>query len=217
VKLTVFNGSPRGSSSNTGLLLGHFLSGFETGPDNCHEIFHLHTENGRRAAVAAFGTAETVLLAFPLYTDAMPGVVKEVIEALAVYKGREGNPTLLFLVQSGFPEGSHTRPITAYLEKVARRLGCTYLGTIRRGGVEGVRSQPGFFNRKLFKRLTELGVEFGNTGMLNAGMMASLAGPERLSLLGLFAVRKFSEGMYWNPWLRRNKSFSQRFNRPFGG
>ena len=215
MKLTVVNGSPRGKGSNTTILLNHFLAGFEETRGNAHETIYLIRESGRREAVAAFAAAEAVLLAFPLYTDAMPGIVKEFIESLAVYKGREGNPKLLFLVQSGFPEGSHAGQIIPCLTKLAARLGCAYGGTIRRGGVEGIQSQPVFMTRSLFNGFRRLGQGFGVTGGLDEGLLSTMAGRERLSKLSLIAVGKISELLYWNPQLRKNGVFEQRFARPY--
>jgi len=51
----------------------------------------------------------------------------------------EDNPSLGFLVQSGFPEGLHSRYVERYLESWQKRLGCPYLGTIVKGQREGVR------------------------------------------------------------------------------
>ncbi|MCU0611630.1 MAG: NAD(P)H-dependent oxidoreductase, partial [Candidatus Eisenbacteria bacterium] len=180
MKLTVCNGSPRGTGSNTGLLLEHFITGFEETAGNSHELFHLNRSDWRESAAKAFGGAETVLLAYPLYTDAMPGIVKEFLERLACYRGRPHNPRLLFLVQSGFPEGSHTSHVPRYHEKLARRLGCDYVGTIRRGGIEGIRAQPPSMNRKLFGRFMDLGRGFGRDGRLDEGLLAKLRGRERM-------------------------------------
>jgi hypothetical protein len=215
VKLTVVNGSPRGKGSNTTILLDHFLAGFAELPGNTHETIYLIRESGRREAVAAFAAAEAVLLAFPLYTDAMPGIVKEFIEGLAAYRGRERNPKLLFLVQSGFPEASHTGPIIPYLAKLAARLGCPYGGTIRKGGVEGIQSQPEFMTRSLFNGFCRLGQGFGATGGLDEELLRTMAGRERLPRLSLIAANKISEFLYWNPQLRKNGAFERRFARPY--
>ena len=48
----------------------------------------------------AFEKAECVLLGFPLYTDAMPGIVKAFIDRLEPFIGRKHNPPIGFLVQS---------------------------------------------------------------------------------------------------------------------
>ena len=71
-----------------------------------------------------FQEAEQVLLAFPLYTDCMPGIVKVFIESLEPLCSREGNPDVGFIVQSGFPEAIHSRYVEKYLEKPSLRLGC---------------------------------------------------------------------------------------------
>lgn len=214
MKLTVLNGSPRGVVSNTGLLLQHFLGGVESIAGNSHELIHLMKEGGIGDALAAFGTAEAILLAFPLYIDAMPAIVKELIEGLATCKGRGRNMPLFYMVQSGFPEGSHTRHLVPYLEKLSRRLGCDYRGTIRKGGVEGIRSQPKFMNRTLLGRLRELGQEFGRSGQLDQKLLAKLVGPDKLDRMRLFAVDKMSETLFWNPALRRNGAFALRYAKP---
>jgi len=84
-------------------------------------------------AADCFEGSDAILLGFPLYADALPGFVKELVERWECYKGRNDNPILIFLVQSGFPEGSHTLNLVPYLEKLSRRLGCDYRGTIRKG------------------------------------------------------------------------------------
>jgi len=215
MKLLVCNGSPRGVSSNTTLLLGHFLAGFTATPGNSHELFQLNTESGRKDAVAAFDSVDAVLIAFPLYTDAMPGIVKQFMEDLAPYKGKAGNPALMFMIQSGFPEGSHTRHLVPYLKKFAGRLGCPYRGTIRKGGVEGIRSQPEFVNRTLFRQLSTLGRGFGETGSLDSDLLNTLTGSDRCSKLALLAMNWISELMFWNLQLKRNGAFEHRFARPY--
>ena len=139
MKLTVFNGSPRGKTGNTKLYLAEFLEGFAETEGNSHEVAYLNRVKDQDALVEMFTEAEAVLLGFPLYTDAMPGLVKTFIESLAPLVGRQGNPPIGFVIQCGFPGAAHLRPLERYLEKLASRLGCRYLGTIVKGGGEGAR------------------------------------------------------------------------------
>lgn len=169
----------------------------------------------RERAAAAFGSAEVVLLAFPLYTDAMPGVVKEFIERLAPYRKRQGNARILFLVQSGFPEGGHTKPVARYLEKLAQRLGCEYLGTIRKGGVEGIQGQPASMTRKLFAAFHDIGRRFGETGLLDRETLEKLAGRDRFPKWMLAIGCWMSRRMYWDPTLRANSVYERRWARPY--
>lgn len=215
MKLTIINGSPRTvATSNTNLLLQRFGEGFQAAPGNRVETVHLRSPGGIEKAVAAFGEAEAVLIGFPLYTDAMPGIVKELIEALSSYRGQSGNPALMFLVQSGFPEGSHTRHLVPYLEKLARRLGCDYRGTIRKGGVEGIRIQPPLMTRTLFEQMRTLGAGVARTGKLDEAILRKLAGKERLSRVRLIVASKVSELLFWNPQLKKNGAFERRFAKP---
>lgn len=213
MKLTLFNGSPRGAASNTNLLMDHFIKGFESVPGNSHERVHL--KDGLSGALDAFGKAEVVLLGFPLYADAMPGMVKELIEGLSRYRGRAANPALMFLVQSGFPEASHTRNLVPYLEKLSHRLRCDYLGTIAKGGVEGIQSTPEFMTRSLFRQVRALGVGFGRTGGLDEVMLAKLAGRDMLNRFWLMLTCKLAEWMFWNPQMKNNGVLEQRDARPY--
>ncbi len=140
--LTIFNGSPRGSKGNTPLMLEQVAKGFNADGKNTTEVHHLVRRNELDQQVNAFTNAEAVLFGFPLYTDAMPGLVKAFFEALAPLRKRTGNPPIGFLVQSGFPESAHSRHLERYLEKLAARLDSPYMGTIIKGGCEGVHMMP---------------------------------------------------------------------------
>jgi len=119
--LTVFNGSPRGRKGNTPILLQQVINGYTADGKRTTELHHLAYRMERPDHLEAFANAEAVLLGFPLYTDAMPGIVKSFIEALAPFCGRKNNPPLGFLVQSGFPESAHSRHLERYLEKLTAR------------------------------------------------------------------------------------------------
>jgi NAD(P)H-dependent FMN reductase len=178
MKLTVFNGSPKGKESNTKFLVDLFLAGFESLDGNSSELFYLNRVGEVEQFRQAFSEAEAVLLAFPLYTDAMPGLVKAFIEALEPLCGREGNPLIGFMVQSGFPEAVHSRYVEQYLEKLADRLGCAYAGTIIKGNGGSVRTMPPLMTRQLFKTFHQVGKSFGRTRQFDRRMLAKLAGPE---------------------------------------
>jgi len=218
--LTVFNGSPRGKKGNTPILLDKFLQGFSAAnPQNSFESFDLvHTRQVEDFA-AKFAEAECAVIAFPLYTDSIPGIVKTFIEALEPFRGRAQNPPLLFVVQSGFPEAAHSRFVEAYLQKLAARLGCPYVGTIVKGGVEGIQGQPEQMTCKLFEQFEQIGCTFGETGALDSVQLARLTKPERYPAIMIPLLRLLSAtgllNMWWNMQLKQNQAFEQRFNRPY--
>ncbi len=213
-KITVFNGSPRGKTGNTPIMLGELMAGF----GGEHDTHHLIITRELDQQVQAYREAECVWLGFPLYTDGMPGVVKTFIEALEPFKGREENPPIGFLVQSGFPEGVHSRYVERYLAGLAARLGSVYLGTIVKGNGEGTRIMPAEMNRKLFENLHILGKGLAENGELDPDVLRSIAKPERFPLIlgplfKAFLKTKMSH-RYFDNMLVENDAYEKRNDRP---
>jgi len=216
-RLTLFNGSPRGRRGNTPILLEQFAKGF----GGATEMHHLVRVKSTDEFVQAFAKAECAWIGFPLYTDAMPGIVKHFIEALEPLVGQPENPPLGFLVQSGFPEGLHSRYIERYLERLAARLGSPYLGTIVKGNGEGVRIMPPEATRSLFDNLQALGAGLARDGRLDPEILERVAAPERFPaisdpffrlFLGLPLAHSYFDGM-----LKKNGAYARRFAQPFFG
>ena len=221
MRLTVLNGSPRGKGGNTEVLLGWFIEGFESAPGHSHEMARLRRTGEHGRFVEMFRDAETVLLAFPLYTDSMPGIVKAFIDGLSPLVGRGGNPPVLFMVQSGFPEAVYSRPVERYLKKLAKRLGSPYVGTIVRGGCEGIHVMPPLMTRKIRRAIREIGAGYGRTGGLDAGAVARFSGAERLSSFGRAMTRLAGllglTNLYWDGNLKKHGAYARRFARPYEG
>jgi len=219
MQLLVFNGSPRGKGSNTKVLLEHFLNGFMETPGNTHEIVYLNHIKKQDEFVKLFQQANHVLLAFPLYTDAMPAMVKTFIESLQPLCGHNNNKTIGFIVQSGFGEAIHSRYVERYLQKLATRLDCRYVGTIVRGGGEGIKDMPPIMTKGVFKSFHELGSIFGDTGIFDEKLMHRLAKRDRFSPLAkllltiLGAIGFLDAG--WNNQLKKNGAYEKRYDKPY--
>lgn len=219
MKLTVFNGSPRGKNSNSSRLLERFLKGFAETDGNEYEIHYLCHTQDQEQFNQAFAAAERVLIIFPLYTDAMPGVVMRFFETLAQFKGRAGNPPLAFFVHSGFPEPHHSTFVARYLEKLARRLGSPYLGTVIKGSSEGIADMPENWTRSMFFNMEELGRAFGRTGEVDPVVVKKITGKLRYSPLKLLVFRLLVKlpvmSMYWDWQLKKHNAYEKRFARPY--
>jgi multimeric flavodoxin WrbA len=217
MQLTVFNGSPRGRKGNTKIVLDHFLNGFESNPKNSYEVYYLNRLKDTKISMQAFAEAETILLAHPLYTDAMPAIVKHFIEQLEPLVGRDSNPTLGIIVQSGFVAAAHSRYVEHYWEKLSRRLGSPYLGALIKGGCEPLHRGEKQF-QKVLDGFYELGKEFGETGQFNENMVKKLAEPEKISTLMRLIVQliwKVSGNGYWDDWLKENEAYESSFAQPY--
>ncbi len=217
-KLLLFNGSPRGRKGNTPIMLTQFGEGFSGVPGHSFQLLHLNRINSLEEQVKAFAEAECVWVGFPLYTDAMPALVKRFIEALETFRDRPGNPPMGFLVQSGFPEALHSRYVERYLEKLVERMGAPYAGTIVKGGGEGIRMMPDAVNRRLFTVLRGLGRGLAASGELDRDLLAQVAGRERYPSWMVPVMKTLVNvplyQWYWNSQLKENEVFEDRFARP---
>ena len=219
MKLIIYNGSPRGLKSNTRLLMDEFIKGIYNEGRYDVEVYYLSARSQRLQGVEAFPTADKVILAFPLYTDSMPGLVKEFIEKLSVYEGTDCNPDMGYVVQSGFPEPAHSRHVERYLERLTERLDAKYLGTAVKGGVEGIRIMPGWMTKKLRKNFYLLGEKFNALGALDRRIIKRLTPSEQLNRRSLFLFKIMHNtsfgNFYWNKQLKENEVFELRFASPY--
>jgi hypothetical protein len=220
--LLLLDGSPRGARSNSAKMLSHVAEGWERAGGDAPEVLHLARPADFRRAVAAFGEADrnaTVLLGMPLYTDQTPGLVKAFVEELACYVGREDAPTLGFLVQSGFDEACHSRPVEAYLAKLATRLACPYAGTIVRGGGEALQVMPDEANKKMWERLRRLGDSLERAGVFDAEGLKEFSGMERLPAWAAAALSVALKvpitQSYFGGQLKKNGAWERRFAAPY--
>lgn len=216
MRLTIINGSPRGETSNTGTLFSHFIRGFEEVEGNSTEVLYIiNNRKNMNVLVNAFRSAEAVILGFPLYVDAMPGSVKEFIEALEPLAGKENNPSLGFLIQNGFPETCHNRFAARYMEKFAKRMGCRCFGSILKGGCEGLAIQPAFLTEKYFAYLYKIGKAFGERGVFDETLLGKLAHPEHLTSENIAQVVPFVNKALWDAQLEQNGALERSFDRPY--
>ncbi len=217
MKLTVFNGSGRGKKGNTQIMLDAFLRGFASVEGCTYEAHVLMPGRNMEACTAAFASAEHVLMAFPMYTDMVPGIVKTLIETLQPFCGREGNPSIGFIIHCGFPEGVQLRALERYLEKLSRRLGCRHTGTVLKGNSEGLRESSPKSIQKSMETFENLGRSFAVNGVLDQAVIADLAQPERMPGLMIFVFRHlmglFNTG--WDNSAKKNGVFHRRFDKPY--
>jgi multimeric flavodoxin WrbA len=218
MQLAIINGSPRYKKSNSHLLTEHFLLGYNSICASQVPIAYLANCRSREKAKEVFQNAEIVLFIFPLYTDCMPGIVKEFIENISELKFQH-TKKVGFIVQSGFPESIHSVGLEHYLEKLAKRLKYEYLGTIIKGGVEGIQRKPPWMTKKLFTRFRELGEYFAKNQSFSLVLQEVFKKPYKLSPLGRFAfntIRKTGlTNFYWNNHLKEFGAFNDRFAKPY--
>ena len=217
MKLVVFNGSPRGTGSNTKILMDAFLEGYAPGDAVKPDQRFIYRERDE-ILIESFTESDTVIIAFPLYTDSVPGKVKYFLEKLEdlEWTGKR----IGVVVQSGFPEAIHTSFIAGYFERLCRKMGAEYIGSAIRGGVEGIQIQPEKWTAKLKDRFRRLGEGLKRTGTFDEEILKDLRKPWKLGPGRRFVYTLMSRAglanFYWDRNLKKNNAYEKRFDRPYG-
>ncbi len=218
MKLCVVNGSPRGKNSNTNKLFEYFTAEMDRVKIQYFDLRAFYNQNNIKGLVEEMKAFDSIIIGFPLYTDWLPGFVKELFEMIAQQCTAFKKKAFSYLIQSGFPEANHSRYVEKYCQRFTERIGAVYKGAIVRGGSEGARLMP----EKYFgdsKNLRELGRIFERDGRFDENLLRLLAKPERLSpwkqfLYNLIASTPLAH-IYWNSQLKRNGVFKQRDDQPY--
>jgi NAD(P)H-dependent FMN reductase len=219
MKRLLLNGSPRGKTGNSRRLLAWIAEGLAQAGIATPPTEDLAPDPRHASLRQAFLDADEVVCAFPLYTDAMPGIVKAFLEEVAAadpasLRGKR----VAFVIQSGFPEAIHTEVLGQYLQRLCQRLGFVHLGTLRKGGIESIRMMPPKSVAKVAARFRAAGKELGATGAFSPALVARMAGPRRFGRIGRMVVRLLVwsglGNFYWNSQLKKHGAFARRFDAP---
>ena len=220
MKRLVLNGSPRGAASNSRTIIGWMVEGMTAAGARAPEVLDLARTRDLPTQRQAFLDADEAVLVFPLYTDSVPGIVKNFLESLAdAPRDLLSGKRIAFVIHSGFPESVQSEPVAAYMERLGRRLGMVHCGTAIKAGSEGFRMMPARMTRKPHELVAALGKSLVEAGRFDPEALERLARPRRL---GLFMRLSFSVmavfgvvNMYWDWMLKKNKAFEKRFDRPY--
>ena len=217
MKLTIYNGSPRRKNSNTDKLLSYFIKGFCSLDGNSATVHYIADKKDRDRQMEDFANDELIVIIMPLYCHAMPGTVKEFIEALPDESGNS-NRKIGFIIQSGFEESYQSSFLKAFFDTFPKYFNCSYLGTVIKGGVEALSAQPAFMSKKVYKNFEKLGKGLASNSVFDKKVIAWLAKPYKYSKLQLFIYKilfsKFANE-YWNVQLKENGCLEQCYNKPY--
>ncbi|MCR4990754.1 MAG: NAD(P)H-dependent oxidoreductase [Lachnospiraceae bacterium] len=171
----IINGSPRIKKfSNTDKILGKFTKGLcENG--TTFEQYEVSDKEQWDKMREAYYNNDNVLIALPLYVECIPGLLLEFLETL---KPKNDGTKIAFILQSGFAEGIQLRCGEAYLEILARKLGCEYMGTLVKGDNFSIRFFEGEQQDRITEPYTEMGREYSKQGNFRSEDCKKFTGPE---------------------------------------
>ena len=211
MKTLIINGSPNGRKGNTEILCRRFVKGMQTQP----EIRYV-TEEDAATLAACMDEFDRWLFFFPMYVNAMPGIVKRLFEHMKP-KPEKG---VGYFVQYGFEEAAQSDYLRRILMNFTRRMDYQDLGLIVAGGMAGVRYMPERMNKKLFARLEQAGIQFERTGRFDEESIRLFGQPYKYSKARITLNRIMNRigltNIFWNSMLKKNNVYPKRFDKPFG-
>ena len=210
-------GSPRGKGSNSWFLAQIFIKGHNKHKSWSPEVIFLNQKKALDAQLEAFKNAQRIFLFFPLYTDAMPAIVKCFMENLTAddFKGKKMG---LFII-SGFPEAYHSIFVEKYFLKLTKKYDAQCVGSAIKGGMENVMEQPRWMSRSTRKDVALLGAAIAQKGHFDSKITAKLRMMMHLSPVVVFMLRLMKRlnltDRYWNKNLKKNEALERRYDQPY--
>ena len=214
MKLIVINGSPRGKSSNSKVITDWMLP--FAGKDAVVEEYFAAKTKTHEDVVKSIEDDATILAVFPLYTDSVAGLLKQLFEEMETIRGRQKGVKIYFVVQSGFHGANHSRFVEKYLVWFAGNMGFEYMGTAVKPAGEGLRVMPESWTRKTRECFETLGGNVGAGSRFDEDALKKLAKREKPSALFRWSVRhNVGTSVWFNNVLKKNNAFDNRYDRPY--
>lgn len=207
----IINGSPNGRKGNTEIFCRRFIMGMQSKPE-----IRYASEKDPAALAAYMNDFDNWLFFFPLYVNAMPGILKRLFEHLSP----SGEKNVGYFVQSGFDEAFQSDWLCTILNNFNGRMEYRDCGIVVAGGMAGVRYMPKFMNKKTFARLEAAGSLYEQNGRFAEETIQYFGQLYRYSDKQLkkirFQKRLGLTNTFWNSMLKKNKAHEKRFDKPFG-
>ncbi|MDA3810412.1 MAG: NAD(P)H-dependent oxidoreductase [Spirochaetaceae bacterium] len=211
MKLTVFNGSPRGKSSNSTRLIPWIID------ENIEEIYYLNKISCHESYMEMAKTSEAFLFVFPLYVDTMPGITKSFFELMEKRREYFSGKPAYFVIHSGFPEMVQSKALSHYLSYFSSKImQMDYKGTVIIGGSEAMQMAPDGAFRKLQSNLHIVGNSIKNKDPIPENINLLINKRERLSALQrfLFTINPLKH-FYWNYRARKHRKKINLLDQPY--
>ena len=214
MKLVIINGSPRGKSSNSDVITNWVTT--EMDKNIQIEQYYAVKIHTHKEAVDAIEDNTTVLVVFPLYVDAMPGITKLFFEKLESIAHTKQYINIYFIIHSGFEGAKHCRAVERYLVYLSEHLGFNYMGTTIKPGSEGFRLMPEEYTKDIRNDFVQLSKDITKGVPFNKDVLSNLAGFETLPDEYLKNIKASDgESDYFTYLLKQNNSLENSFDKPY--
>lgn len=127
----IINGSPRGTSGNSQIIINKFLEGYSLN-GNTYEKFCVSARDKWEELSVSISKAENIIVVFPLYAELLPGSLLEFFEYLSNTKLSKKNK-MSFILHSGNLIAGVRGCCKQYLQVLTDSLRCDFGGVLIRG------------------------------------------------------------------------------------
>ena len=185
--IVILNGSPRvKKNSNTNKLIQAFTEGLESAGIT-HELYSLSNRMEWDGAREAFMANDNIIIALPLFVECLPSLLLEFLSTLPTERKQPAK--LSFILHSGFDEGHQLRLGEKFLQSLPAQLGCTYGGTLVKGGSFILRMRDNSYIKKMTDKILASYAKMGQSFALNGNFFTPEAkkftGPEKNPKIGV--------------------------------
>ena len=180
--VTIINGSPRVKKfSNTDKIIQSFALGLaEAG--TTHKLYSLSNRSEWGDAREAFMNSDHIVIALPLYVECIPGLTLEFLTTIPTERVRPAK--ISFILHGGFDEGHQLRLGEQFLKSLPAKLGCTYGGTLVKGGSFMLRMRENEYIKKMTDKVLDAYIPMGKLFAQNGNFMfpeaKEFTGPEQI-------------------------------------
>ena len=163
--IVILSGSPRvKKNSNTNKIIQAFTEGLEAAGIT-HKLYSLSNRTEWDEAREAFLTNDNIIIALPLFVECLPSLLLEFLSTLPTERKQPAK--LSFILHGGFDEGHQLRLGEKFLQTLPAQLGCTFGGTLVRGGSFMLRMWDNSYIRKMTDKMLAAYTEMGKSFSLN--------------------------------------------------
>ena len=178
----IINGSPRVKKfSNTDKIIQSFALGLEDA-GTTHKLYSLSNRSEWDEAREAFMNNEHIIIALPLYVECVPGLMLEFLTTIPTERVRPAK--ISFILHGGFDEGHQLRLGEQFLKSLPAKLGCTYGGTLVKGGSFMLRMRDDEYIKKNTDKVLDAYIPMGKLFAENGNFMfpeaKEFTGPEQI-------------------------------------
>jgi len=215
MKISVFNGSPRGMKSNSSKISNWIMEGINQNA----EKYLIKNVSNHREYLEKTSDSDLLIIVFPLYTDGMPGIVMKFFEEMGLIKEKFKRKKILYVVHSGFPEGCHSVPIKNYLIRFTEKMNMELIDVIIKSGSEAYRAMPDEALKKQRAMFFSIGNAISKGIGIDDKILKKLMSPYRFNGFQLAVVSILKQmgiiDMYFRKELKKNQALKNSRDKPY--